>query len=144
MPVVAGETTGTEWTQIKVLTRPYDVVCIFPGEPVASVQVEIAIPAGKPAGVAYQANLAGSAGYCRVNPTATASWTIYRSTGGGSPGSIGTVSCSTAGVFTFSTSGGAGSFLSVSSGSPDVLIAVFQATADATLSDATFTLALLQ
>jgi hypothetical protein len=139
------ETPGAQWQQLKPLTRPYDVVFCFVGLVAGSVQLELAIPSGKPAGVAYLADFSGSAGYCKTNPTATATFTILRGTGGGSPSSIGSVSISTSGVFTFSTSGSPGILASVTPGSaPDVLVAAFQSSPDASLADVTFTLSLFQ
>lgn len=78
----------------------------------------------------FPANWSGAAGKVGTNPTATATFTVYKN---GS--SVGTVSISTSGVFTFSTTGGA----SVTFNTNDEMQVQFQSSTDATLADVAIT-----
>lgn len=80
--------------------------------------------------VDFADNFAGSTGDAGSNPTATAEFDVLKN-----GVSIGDISVSTGGVFTFTTDAGAVSFTS-----GDVLTIVGPATADATLADVSITL----
>jgi hypothetical protein len=82
--------------------------------------------------VTFAANFAGSVGTVRVNPTATATYTVKKN---GS--AIGTIVVSTAGVVTFTTTGGAAQAFAVG----DRMTVEAPSPQDGTLADAAFTLA---
>lgn len=77
-------------------------------------------------------NSYGSVG---TNPTATANYTVNKTSGGTTTG-VGTIAVSTAGAFTFATTSGA----SFSLAAGDRLTIVAPGTPDATLADVSFTL----
>lgn len=77
------------------------------------------------------ANFAGAVGKCGTNPAATATFNVYKN-----GTAIGTVAISTAGAFTFATSGGAA--FSFSPG--DEITVVAPAIADATLANVAISL----
>lgn len=79
------------------LTYPADIGIYLPGLPDDGANAAIL---RFPRACTMPDNFAGSYGYCEVNPTSTADFDVLKN---GS--SIGTVSISTGGVFTFSTSG---------------------------------------
>jgi VCBS repeat-containing protein len=108
---------------------PYDVAGGLPGLPGAGATVLIftAVRA-----VAFPANFSGSRGSVGVNPTATAAYTIKN----GST-TIGTISISTGGAFTFTTTSGTSKSLAAG----DRLTVIAPGSQDATLSDVSFTLA---
>lgn len=80
-------------------TAPYDIACSMPGLPDDNGEVLkfVAVRA-----IDFPDDFAGSVGHCGTNPTATAAYDVKKN---GS--SIGSISISTSGVFTFSTTGGA-------------------------------------
>jgi hypothetical protein len=107
----------------------YDVVVSFLAKPDAAGVISLVT---YPRLVTFAANFAGSVGTVRANPTATATYTVKKN-----GTAIGTIVVSTAGVVTFTTSGGAaqafaaGDRMTVEAPSPQ----------DGTLADAAFTLA---
>jgi hypothetical protein len=116
--------------------KPYQLVCGFPGVPAANAGGLFTFKEPLPNGVKFlkfPGNFTGSAGrHCLTLPTATATFTIYkipaRST---TPTAFGTVTISTAGVFTFATAGG----LPETFAAGDSLTTVAPGTPDATLAD---------
>lgn len=111
-----------------LVAQPYDMLSGLPGKPGAGAIVLLftAVRA-----VSLPANFAGAYGSCGNNPTATATYTVLKN---GS--SIGTISISTSGVFTFATTGGSAQSLAAG----DRITATAPSTQDATLSDVAFTL----
>lgn len=85
--------------------------------------------------VTLAGNLAGAFGSVGANPTATATYTVKK-TSGGTTTSVGTIAISTSGGFTFATTSGA----TVSLAAGDRLTVVSPATVDVTLADVSFTL----
>lgn len=110
-------------------TQPYDVVCSLPGKPGASALVLLLTFTRA---VTFAGNFAGSAGTVGTNPAATAVYTVNKN---GS--SIGTISISTGGVFTFSTTAGA----TESFASGDRMTITAPSSQDTTLADVAITLA---
>lgn len=80
-------------------TAPYDIGFSYPGVPSASIEVLkfVAVRA-----IDFADDFADSKGHVGTNPTATAAFDVKKN---GS--TIGSISVSTSGVFTFSTTGGA-------------------------------------
>lgn len=78
---------------------PYDVGLYLPGLPDDGAEV-FKFTSVRPMG--FPDNFPGSVGHCGTNPTATAAFDVVKN---GS--SIGSISISTSGVFTFNTTGGA-------------------------------------
>ena len=107
----------------------YDVVVSFVAKPDAAGLIFLLT---FPRTVIFAANFAGSVGTVRVNPTATATYTVKKN-----GTAIGTIVVSTGGVVTFTTTAGAaqtfnaGDRMTVEAPSPQ----------DGTLADAAFTLA---
>lgn len=116
-------------------------VLVFPGKPAAGKKVGIAIPGNLPVGVNFDANFANSSGWVYINPTATATFNIYKSHSGLNT-LIGTAVVSTGGFVTFTTdSGNPQSVASIPSPSmSDAIFAVAPTPADATMSDVFLTL----
>ncbi len=119
--------SGSVW--VPIVAAPYDIVCSLVGNPGASATVLIftAVRA-----VNFPANLGGSYGTVGTNPTSTAAYDIKKN---GS--TIGAVSISTGGAFTFTTTSGAAKSLAAG----DRLTIIAPSSQDATLSDVGFTLA---
>lgn len=101
---------------------PYDIGVFIPGEPADAALVMQYVA---PRAIAFPDDFAGAVGRCSVNPTGTSVFDVLKN---GS--SIGSVSISTGGVFTFSTTGGA-----VSLAIGDYLSMTAPGTADATLAN---------
>jgi len=120
--------SGSAWVPVAASTI-YDLVCSLVGKPGngATVMIFTATRA-----VTFGANFSGSYGSVGANPAATAAYDIKKN---GS--TIGAVSISTGGVFTFTTTSGtakslaAGDRLTIAAPSPQ----------DSTLTDVGFTLA---
>ena len=112
-------------------SNPYDVVSFYVGQPPAS-QVMTLVTFDR--SVNFPGNLSGSSGSCGTNPTATATFTLSK-TSGGTTTSVGSVSVSTAGVFTFSTSGGT----AVSFSFGDILTVTAPSSQDSTLANVSMT-----
>ena len=111
---------------------PFKVVFAYPGiQPGATL---IALCCFDVA-VSFPANFSGSKGFCGTNPTATATYTVKKNSGG-TVTTIGTVAISTGGAFTFASTGG--TLQSFAAG--DVLLILTPAS-DATLADVAMTLA---
>jgi len=108
---------------------PYDVAGGLPGMPGAGATVLIftAVRA-----VAFPGNFSGSSGSVGTNPTSTAAYDVKKN---GS--SIGTISISTGGAFTFTTTSGTAKSLAAG----DRLTVIAPGSQDATLADVSFTLA---
>lgn len=113
--------------------QPYHLVMSITGQPLGGMTWQWECPADISGGVSFQSNFNGLAkGYVRgAVPTATATWTLYYVASGSSAGStgtsIGSILISTSGAFTFT--------LTAQTFSPgDTMVAVYQSTADATLS----------
>jgi hypothetical protein len=107
----------------------YDVVASFIGQPTNAALVFILTFTRN---VSFQANWAGSEGTVGTNPTATATYTIFKN-----GTSIGTIVISPAGAFTFASSGGAAfSFVA-----GDRLTITAPSPADASLANIGITLA---
>lgn len=108
--------------------QPYDITFAYPGAPPNATVLQL-ICFSRP--VSMSGNFAGSTGHCGANPTATAVYTVYKN---GS--TIGTVTISTSGAFTFaSTSGAAPSFAIGDT------LSILTPITDATLSSVTMTFA---
>jgi hypothetical protein len=108
--------------------KPYDIIMAYIGtlpgsQPVLLMTFDRA--------VIFQGNLAGSAGSCGTNPTATATFTVNQNS---SP--IGTIVVSTGGAVTFTTTGGAAQQFAIG----DILQVDAPSMADATLANIAFTL----
>lgn len=108
-------------------TVPYDLGASLPGLPDDNVEFMKFVAARA---IDFADDFAGSVGHCGTNPTSTAAFDVKKN---GS--SIGSISISTGGVFTFSTTGGAvalaiGDRISIQAPSPQ----------DATLSNVAITL----
>lgn len=106
-------------------TAPYDIGAFLPGLPEDGIEC-FKFTATR--AIDFADDFAGSVGHCGVNPTSTAAFDLLKN---GS--SIGSISISTGGAFTFNTTGGAvalaiGDRLSVTSPSPQ----------DATLANVSF------
>lgn len=80
-------------------SAPYDVGLFLPGQPDDNVECFVFTAVRE---VDFDDDFAGSTGFCGTNPASTAAFDILKN---GS--SIGSISISTTGVFTFSTTGGA-------------------------------------
>lgn len=108
--------------------QPYDLNCALVGKPGASAVVFIftAVRA-----VTFAANFSGAFGSVGANPTSTAAYIVKNGAT-----TIGTVSISTGGVFTFTTTSGTSKSLSAG----DRLTITAPTSQDATLSDVGFTL----
>ena len=113
-------TYGVDWE-----AQPYDVTFCYPGPPPNAATIQLI---KFRLAVSFGANFSGSTGYCANNPTATATYTLYKN-----GGSIGTIAISTGGTFTFS-----GSAVSFAIG--DVLSVLTPGT-NATLANVTMTFA---
>lgn len=109
-------------------TAPYNVAAYKPGLPTAT---EVIFQYVTPTAFTMADELAGSYGYVEVNPTASAAFDVLKN---GS--SVGTITVSTLGVFTFTTAGG-----SVSMAAGDRLTVTAPGTPDATLSGFSVSLA---
>jgi hypothetical protein len=107
----------------------YDVVVSFVAKPDAAGLIFLQT---FPRVVTFAANFAGSYGTVRVNPTATATYSVKKN---GS--AIGTIVVSTGGVVTFTTSGGAAQAFNAG----DRMTVEAPTPQDGTLADAAFTLA---
>lgn len=105
------------------LTGVYDFCCFVNGKPLAAMLV-LAFKAVR--AFTLPANFAGSTGRLTANPTATATYTMKKN---GS--TIGTVSISTGGVFTFATTGGTSQSVAVG----DDITLLANSSQDATLVD---------
>lgn len=106
---------------------PYDIGAFIPDEPEDGGEVAKFVATRA---IAFPDDFAGSVGHCATNPTSTAAFTIALN---GS--TIGSMSISTGGVFTFATTGGA-----VSMAAGDRLSFIAPSPQDATLTDVAFTL----
>ncbi len=120
--------SGSAWVSVSP-SAVYDLVCSLVGKPGAGATVLI-FTADR--AVNFAANLAGSTGSVGANPTSTAAYDIKKN---GS--TIGAVSISTGGAFTFTTTSGTAKSLA----SGDRLTIIAPGSQDATLSDVGFTLA---
>lgn len=79
-------------------TAPYDVGLFLPGQPDDAVECFVFTAVRD---VVFPDDFDGSVGFCGSNPAATAAFDVLKN---GS--SVGSISISTSGVFTFSTTGG--------------------------------------
>lgn len=124
-------TDGTDYyTERGIGQRPIQLVSAWPGKAPASQKVMIYTAANR---LYFPANFSGptSQGSCGANPTATAQYILnYGIT------QLGTISVSTAGVFTWATTGGSATITEI--GTRFELKA--PTTQDATLSDVGFTI----
>ncbi len=109
--------------------QPYDVVFSLGGKPPANTTYPLLTFSRA---VTFPGNFAGAVGSVGANPTATASYTILKN-----GVSVGTISISTGGVFTFTSTGGT----AVSFAIGDRLTISTPTAQDATLSDVAVTLA---
>ncbi len=134
--VWAGPTTGSAAAPAfralvadDIPTQPYDLACSLVGLPGngATVLIFTAVRA-----VNFVGNFAGSAGTVGTNPTSTAAYDVKKN-----GTTIGAVSISTGGAFTFTTTSGTSKSLA----SGDRLTIIAPSPQDATLSDVGFTLA---
>jgi len=119
-------TADSQW---EAKAPAYDLVSSFVGNPGDGATVMILTFTRS---VTFAANFSGSQGTVGTNPTATATYTVNKN---GS--SVGTIQISTAGAFTFATSGGA----AVSFAAGDRLTITAPSPQDATLADVGITLA---
>lgn len=123
---------GTNWDGVS--GGPYIITFAMSGKPPAGTRY-LFHTFTQPA--TFPANLANSQGHVLTNPTAAASFTVEKITGGGSPVACGTISVSTSGVVTFTSSGGA----AVSFTAGDSISIVTPTPQDSTLADVCFSLA---
>jgi len=105
---------------------PYDVGAFIPDKPENGGEVCKFIAVRD---VSFPDDFAGSVGHCTTNPTATAAFTIAKN-----GVSIGSMSISTSGVFTFATTGGATSLVA-----GDRITITAPSPQDTTLADVAFT-----
>ncbi len=119
--------SGSVW--VPIVASPYDIVCSLVGKPGAGATVLIftAVRA-----VNFPANFAGSYGTVGVNPTSTAAYDVKNN-----GTTIGAVSISTGGAFTFTTTSSAAKSLAAG----DRLTVIAPGSQDATLSSVGFTFA---
>lgn len=122
-------TTAFVQAQIAVASQPFLITYSLAGAPAASDTLYIDIPSNLTT-VAFAANFAGSTGKCGTNPTASAVYTIQKN-----GTTVGTITISTSGTFTFATTGGT----TVTCAASDELSIIAPATPDATLADVRFT-----
>lgn len=85
--------------------------------------------------VVFASDFAGAEIFCGTHPTGSFAMDVQKSTGGGSPASVGTLTVSTGGALTAVTSGGA---LTCDPG--DALLIVAPSSADATIANTAVTL----
>lgn len=104
-------------------TRQISISMFFPGAPIA---LQLMLQFTAPVAFTFPANFSGSLGDIGTNPTATTVLTVALN-----GATIGTISISTGGVFTFATSGG----VNVSVAAGDKLTVVNQTPTDATAAD---------
>jgi hypothetical protein len=139
--VFAGPTTGSAAAptfralvaaDMPAATEPFLAFSFLPSKPGASALVlAVDIPSNLST-VSFPGNFSGSVGKVGTNPTSTAAYDVKQN---GS--SIGGISISTSGVFTFTTTSGTAKAFAAS----DELTVVAPSSQDATLSDVRFTLA---
>lgn len=123
------DVAGTNPRHVSAYYDPsYDVVASFIGKPGDAALVFILTFTRN---VSFDVNWASSEGTVGTNPTATATYTIFKNAV-----SVGTIAISTAGVFTFTTSGGAVSFVA-----GDRMTITAPTPQDASLADIGITLA---
>lgn len=122
---------GTAWNPYSFssgsVSIPYDFGAYYPTQPTASQVLNKLV---FPRAASTADDFAGSYGHVDTNPTATFDVDVQVNSV-----SVGTVSVSTGGVFTFSTTGGA---LSISAG--DVVEFIAPGSADATIAGLSFTI----
>lgn len=116
--VFAGLRTVTHPTEIKVVTAIW-VQTLIPNSQIVGLYT-FTSP------VTFAANWSGSYGSCGVNPTSSATFTVYKN-----GTSVGTVVVSTGGVFTFSTTSGG----TVLYNTGDIFKVVAPSSQDATLTN---------
>jgi hypothetical protein len=111
-----------------VTDRPQWPVISYPGRPSAGQIFTYPIPAG----IIFPANFStpNSYGYCAVNPAVSAVFTVYKYSSGVTT-TVGTVTISTSGVFTFASAGGT----SVIFNAGDVMLVVAPGSQDANLAN---------
>lgn len=114
--------------QADLPAQPVDIPCSLTGKPGAAAIVLIFTATRA---LSFAANFSGAYGTAGANPTSTAAYDVLKN---GS--SIGTVSISTSGVFTFTTASGTSKSLAAG----DRLTITGPSSQDATLSDVSFTL----
>jgi len=125
-------------------TQPYHLVTFLPGKPDAGqIVLQWECPADLPAGVTFPVDFSSTgsgtdaAGFLAANPTSTATYTLNKVPAGSPAGtagsSMGSVSISTSGVFTFACT-----LTTFTAG--DILTATAPGTTDATLSGVGFVL----
>lgn len=108
--------------------QPYDVTFAYAGAPPNATILQL-ICFSRP--VTMSGNFAGSTGHCGGNPTATAVYTVYKN-----GATIGTVTISTSGAFTFATTFGASPSFALGD-----TLSILTPVTDATLSSVTMTFA---
>lgn len=127
---VSGDIVNTGW--INPVTS-YDIVFTSTGKPPDNVRLRVEVfplnPDGTARSFSCPANMLGASGFAGTNPTSTSTWTLYDD---GS--SIGTMTISTGGAFTWSTSA------TVFVGGSDRIDINTPTPQDSTLSDVAFTL----
>ena len=104
-------------------TRQISISMFFPAAPIA---LQLMLQFTAPVAFTFPANFSGSVGDIGTNPTATTVLTVALN-----GATIGTISISTAGAFTFATSGG----VNVSVAAGDKITVVNQTPTDATAAD---------
>lgn len=112
------------------IPMPYDIPLSFAGVPGAGALIGKLVTVR---GIVFAANFAGSAGHVGVNPDATFEIDVQDD-----GVSIGTISISTSGVFSFATDGGTEKF--VASGSRIEFVASSDSPAEESVSDIAATL----
>lgn len=119
--------SGTWATPASAGVQPYHIIFSLPGNPpVITFPIETF-----PITVNFAANFAGSVGTVGTNPASTAVYTIQKN-----GGTVGTVSISTGGVFTFASTGGT----AVSFTSGDRMTIIAPNPQDTSLADVAITL----
>lgn len=115
-------------------TTSYDWPFRFAGLPTANAVLD-AFVAGRE--ITFPADFAGSSGYIGTNPTSTLTLTIKSGGTWANDGTtVGTISISTSGVFTFATDGGTAKVISAGT----LLKVIGPGSVDATAKDVAFTL----
>lgn len=123
-----GKATKLSASSASSTPQPYDITFAYPGAPPNATVLQLICFTRA---VTMSGNFAGSTGHCGANPTAAAVYTVYKN---GS--TIGTVTISIGGAFTFATTSGAALSFAVGD-----TLSILTPITDATLSSVTMTFA---
>jgi len=123
-----GKATKISNSSVTTTPQPYDVTFAYAGAPPNATVLQLICFR---LAVTMSGNFAGSTGHCGGNPTATAVYTVYKN-----GATIGTVTISTGGAFTFATTSGAAPSFAIGDS-----LSILTPITDATLSSVTMTFA---